>query len=46
VQYLPLEDVVQQVLTQTDTHTYCPDKGDASYYSVTTAVAAITAETD
>jgi uncharacterized protein (DUF427 family) len=40
VQYIPLEDVVQQVLTRTDTHTYCPYKGDASYYSVTTAAGA------
>jgi len=40
VQYIPLEDVVQEVLTRTDTHTYCPYKGDASYYSVTTAAGA------
>ena len=40
VQYIPLEDVVQQLLTRTDTHTYCPYKGDASYYSVTTAAGA------
>ena len=40
VQYIPLEDVVQQVLTRTDTHTYCPYKGDASYYRVTTAAGA------
>jgi uncharacterized protein (DUF427 family) len=37
VQYIPIDDVAQQVLTRTDTSTYCPFKGDASYYSVTTA---------
>jgi uncharacterized protein (DUF427 family) len=37
VQYIPMGDVVQDVLTRTDTNTYCPFKGDASYYSVTTA---------
>ncbi|GAB7143865.1 DUF427 domain-containing protein [Mycobacterium riyadhense] len=37
VQYIPLGDVVQDVLTRTDTSTYCPFKGEASYYSVTTA---------
>ena len=37
VQYIPLADVVQDRLTRTDTATYCPFKGDASYYSVTTA---------
>jgi uncharacterized protein (DUF427 family) len=36
VQYIPFKDVVQDVLTRTDTSTYCPFKGDASYYSVTT----------
>jgi len=36
VQYIPLQDVVQDRLTRTDTTTYCPFKGDASYYSVTT----------
>jgi uncharacterized protein (DUF427 family) len=36
VQYLPLEDVDAAVLTATDHSTYCPYKGDASYYSVTT----------
>jgi uncharacterized protein (DUF427 family) len=35
VQYIPSTDVVQEVLTRTDTSTYCPFKGDASYYSVT-----------
>jgi uncharacterized protein (DUF427 family) len=37
VQYIPLEDVVQDRLTRTDTSTYCPYKGEAAYYSVTTA---------
>jgi uncharacterized protein (DUF427 family) len=37
VQYIPFSDVAQNVLTRTDTSTYCPFKGDASYYSVTAA---------
>jgi uncharacterized protein (DUF427 family) len=37
VQYIPIGDVAQDKLTRTDTGTYCPFKGDASYYSVTTA---------
>lgn len=37
VQYIPLADVVQDRLTRTDTSTYCPFKGDASYYSLTTS---------
>jgi uncharacterized protein (DUF427 family) len=36
VQYIPFSDVVQDVLTRTDTSTYCPFKGEAGYYSVTT----------
>jgi uncharacterized protein (DUF427 family) len=36
VQYIPFADVAQDKLTRTDTSTYCPFKGDASYYSVTT----------
>lgn len=36
VQYVPMDDVVTQRLTRTDTSTYCPFKGEASYYSVTT----------
>jgi len=35
VQYIPLEDVDQALLTVSDTHTYCPYKGEASYYSIT-----------
>ncbi|GFG73859.1 DUF427 domain-containing protein [Mycobacterium botniense] len=37
VQYIPMSDVVHEVLTRSDTTTYCPFKGEASYYSVTTA---------
>lgn len=37
VQYVPLGDVISDRLSRTDTSTYCPFKGDASYYSVTTA---------
>ncbi|HEX7323635.1 MAG TPA: DUF427 domain-containing protein [Mycobacterium sp.] len=37
VQYIPLSDVNQAMLTRTDTASYCPFKGDAGYYSVTTA---------
>jgi uncharacterized protein (DUF427 family) len=34
VQYVPLSDVDSSVLERTDTESYCPYKGDASYYSV------------
>jgi uncharacterized protein (DUF427 family) len=34
-QYIPLEDVDADVISRTDHQTYCPYKGDASYYSVT-----------
>jgi uncharacterized protein (DUF427 family) len=37
VQYIPIGDVDPAVLTRTDTQTYCPYKGDASYFSVTAA---------
>jgi len=36
VHYIPFDDVNQKVLTRTDTSTYCPYKGEAAYYSVTT----------
>jgi uncharacterized protein (DUF427 family) len=36
VQYIPMADVDQGLLRRTDTSTYCPFKGDASYYSVQT----------
>lgn len=35
VQYIPSTDVVQNGLACTTTTTYCPYKGDATYYSVT-----------
>ena len=35
VQYIPLDDVDQTLLAASATQTYCPYKGDASYYSVT-----------
>jgi len=34
VQYLPIADVDQSLLRRTESQTYCPYKGDASYYSV------------
>jgi uncharacterized protein (DUF427 family) len=37
VQYIPLRDVVADRLRPSDTETYCPYKGDASYYHVVTA---------
>lgn len=37
VQYIPLADVVPTALSSSDTTTYCPYKGDATYYHVTTA---------
>jgi len=36
VQYIPIADVDAGVLRRTDTSSYCPFKGDASYYSVET----------
>jgi uncharacterized protein (DUF427 family) len=37
VHYIPLSDVNAEAIRPTDTQTYCPFKGDASYYSVVTA---------
>jgi uncharacterized protein (DUF427 family) len=37
VQYIPLDDADAGLLRRTDTETYCPYKGVASYYSVVTA---------
>ena len=37
VQYIPLDDVDRSFLKDSDTTTYCPYKGDASYYSLVTA---------
>ncbi|MFJ7218471.1 DUF427 domain-containing protein [Amycolatopsis sp. NPDC098790] len=34
VQYIPLADVDSAVLERTDHETYCPYKGEASYYSL------------
>jgi uncharacterized protein (DUF427 family) len=34
VQYIPIEDVDQALLRRTATETYCPFKGEASYYSL------------
>ncbi len=36
VQYIPMRDVVAARLTPSDTQTYCPYKGDASYFNVVT----------
>ncbi|MEB3033050.1 DUF427 domain-containing protein [[Mycobacterium] nativiensis] len=37
VQYVPMADVRTDLLTRTSTTSYCPFKGDAAYYSVTTS---------
>jgi uncharacterized protein (DUF427 family) len=42
VQYVPLADVDQSLLTATETSTYCPYKGDASYYTLTTPAGELT----
>ena len=34
VQYIPRKDVDMSQLQRTSHHTYCPYKGDASYYSI------------
>ena len=34
VHYIPLEDVDQTLLAPTDHATYCPYKGDCSYFSI------------
>jgi uncharacterized protein (DUF427 family) len=36
-QYIPLADVDQSLLKDSDTTTYCPYKGDAAYYTLVTA---------
>jgi uncharacterized protein (DUF427 family) len=41
VQYVPFKDVVHNRLTRTETSTYCPYKGEAAYYSVTTAAGTV-----
>ncbi|MEV6995948.1 DUF427 domain-containing protein [Streptomyces sp. NPDC093228] len=37
VQYIPLDDVDSSLLTPSSSETYCPYKGDASYYSIRVA---------
>jgi uncharacterized protein (DUF427 family) len=37
VQYIPSRDVAPSVMRASDTETYCPFKGDASYYHVVTS---------
>lgn len=41
VQYVPLADVDPSVLTASDTHTHCPYKGEASYWSLPGAADAV-----
>ena len=41
VWYMPLEDVNNTLIEATDTDTYCPFKGHASYWSVTTSEGAV-----
>jgi uncharacterized protein (DUF427 family) len=36
VRYIPFADVDQSLLTPSDTSTYCPYKGEASYWSINT----------
>ena len=36
VQYIPRKDVDMTLLARTDRSTYCPYKGDASYFSIPT----------
>jgi uncharacterized protein (DUF427 family) len=36
VQYVPLIDIDPDAIRHTDSHTYCPYKGEASYYSIVT----------
>jgi uncharacterized protein (DUF427 family) len=36
VQYIPIDDVNRDRMRSTESLTYCPYKGDASYYSVQT----------
>ncbi|MFF8287652.1 DUF427 domain-containing protein [Streptomyces sp. NPDC016309] len=44
--YLPAEDVRTELLTVSDTHTYCPFKGTASYWSLPGAQDAVWAYPD
>jgi uncharacterized protein (DUF427 family) len=36
VQYVPLADIDSDAIRHTDSHTYCPYKGEASYYTIAT----------
>ena len=36
VQYVPIADIDPALIRHTDTHTYCPYKGEASYYTIQT----------
>jgi uncharacterized protein (DUF427 family) len=36
IQYVPIDDVDRSALRPSDHETYCPYKGDASYFTVTT----------
>ena len=40
-QYVPLADVDPALLQRTERHTYCPYKGEASYYSLVVPDAAV-----
>jgi uncharacterized protein (DUF427 family) len=42
VQYVPVADVDQGVLRPSATETYCPYKGDCSYYSIVTGDGEVT----
>jgi uncharacterized protein (DUF427 family) len=42
VQYVPLADIDQDAIQHTETHTYCPFKGEASYYTIATAEGELT----
>jgi uncharacterized protein (DUF427 family) len=42
VHYIPLTDVDTARLRRTESHTYCPYKGEASYYTIVTPARDIT----
>ncbi|HWH12480.1 MAG TPA: DUF427 domain-containing protein, partial [Solirubrobacteraceae bacterium] len=42
VQYVPIGDVDTALIEPSDTTTYCPYKGDATYYSISLLAAKIT----
>ncbi len=41
VLYIPIGDVNRDALSRSDTHSYCPYKGEAGYYSVTVGDATV-----